>query len=236
MSSLFLEPENPAISGPTIADNVTAHVACQAILAAVLGRDRGNSVRRVEVNMLEATVAFMPDPFGYLHQMGLVSDVHLRARTSQSFAFVCGDGELLALHLSSQEKFWAAFVNALGRNDLLSDTRFESRMSRIEHYDELRMAVADDFKRHTRSEWLRLFAETDLPVAPVYDVTEVANDPHVRHLDTFLQLNHPTEGWITTIRRPIRLDGSRDDQPKRAPPTLGEHTDEVLRELDMSAE
>jgi len=234
MSSLFVEPESPSISGPTLADNVTAHIACHGILAAVVGRNDGKTVRRVEVNMLDSTVAFMPDPFGYLHQMGLVSDTRLRAHTSQSYAFTCADGKLIAIHLSSQEKFWIAFVDALGRPDLLSDPRFASRMARIEYYEDLREAVSADFRRRSRAEWVKIFADADLPVAPIYDVTEVGDDPHIRHLDTFFQLHHSTEGSITAIRRPIRFDGSREDQPTRAPPTLGEHTDEVLRELDLS--
>jgi formyl-CoA transferase len=233
MSSLFMDRDDPAIVGPTIVDNVTAHTACQGILAAVLSRGRGDPVRRVEVNMLDAAVAFIPDPFGYLHQMGIVSDERLRARTSQSYAFACGDGKLLAVHLSSQEKFWDAFVTALNRPDLLSDPRFSSRMQRIEHYGDLHAAVAADFRREPRSAWLGRLADADLPVAPVHDVSAVADDPQIRHLDTFVQLHHPTEGAITAIRRPIRLDGTRDDQPRMAPPTLGEHTEEILRELDL---
>jgi crotonobetainyl-CoA:carnitine CoA-transferase CaiB-like acyl-CoA transferase len=234
MSSLFMEPDDPEISGPTIADNVTAHVACQGILAALLGRGRDGVSRRVEINMLDATVAFMPDPFGYLHQMGLVSDTHLRARTSQSYAFECSDGKLIAIHLSSQEKFWRAFVEGLNRLDLLDDPRFETRMARIENYEGLRQAVGAEFGKRTRAEWSELFSDAGLPVAPIYDVTEVESDPQIVHLDTFFRLSHATEGTIVAIRRPIRFDGQRDDQPASAPPTLGEHTDEILEDLGLA--
>ncbi len=113
--------------------------------------------RRVEINMLDATVAFMPDPFGYLHQMGLVSDTHLRARTSQSYAFECSDGKLIAIHLSSQEKFWRSFVEGLNRLDLFDDPRFGTRMARIENYEGLRQAVGAEFGKRTRAEWSELF-------------------------------------------------------------------------------
>jgi crotonobetainyl-CoA:carnitine CoA-transferase CaiB-like acyl-CoA transferase len=233
MSSLFIDRRNSSISGPTIADNVTAHAACQGILAAIIGKDRGHAERRVEVNMLDATIAFMPDPFGYLHQMGIVSDTRLRARTSQSYAFECSDGKFIALHLSSQEKFWRAFVAALGRQDLLENARFSSRMARIENYEALRESVIGDFRARPRSDWLKILADADLPVAPVYDVTEVGDDPHVQHLDTFFPMAHPVQGKVMGIRRPIRFDGRRDDQPTVAPPTLGEHTEEILRELNL---
>jgi len=231
MSSMFMDRENPEITGPTIADNVTAHCACQGILAAVVGRERGQPARRVEVNMLDATIAFMPDPFGLWHQLGLVSDTRLRAQSSQSFAFACSDGRLIAIHLSSRDKFWTILVEALDRRDLQSDPRFSNRLSRIDNYEALRLALAADFRRRPRSEWLKFFADFDLPVAPVYDVSEAGDDPHVRHLGTFHKLDHPTEGSFMSIRRPIWYDGSRQDQPVIAPPTLGEHTQEILREL-----
>jgi crotonobetainyl-CoA:carnitine CoA-transferase CaiB-like acyl-CoA transferase len=234
MSSLFLEPSDPSISGPTIADNITAHVACQGVLAALLGRGRDGVSRRVEINMLDATVAFMPDPFGYLHQMGMVSDMHLRAHTSQSYAFECSDRKLIAIHLSSQEKFWRSFVEVLNRIDLFNDPRFETRMSRIENYEGLRQAVTLEFGKRTRTEWSELFSDAGVPVAPIYDVTEVGSDPQIIHLNTFFRLSHATEGTITAIRRPIRFDGQREDQPAVAPPTLGEHTDEILEYLGLA--
>jgi crotonobetainyl-CoA:carnitine CoA-transferase CaiB-like acyl-CoA transferase len=232
MASLFLEPDEPDVTGPTIGDNVTAHYACQGILAALFARERGEPARRIDVNMLESTIAFMPDPFAYYTQMGLVSDPHLRAHTSQSYAFLCADGRTLMLHLSSQQKFWERFVAALGRPDLLADPRFESRASRIAHYDDLRGLVAPDIAKRPRSHWVSVFVDADVPAAPVYDVTEVFDDPQVRHLETFADLHHARMGTVRTIRRPSYVDGARTDQPLRAPPVLGEHTGEILAELD----
>ena len=234
MSSMLLDPGDPQILGPTLADNISAHCACQGILAALFDRARGGPARRVEVNMLEATIAFMPDPFSLLTRTGLVSDARSRAHASQSFAFACGDSKLIAVHLSSRDKFWRALTDALDRPALLSDPRFSTRQSRIDNYDELRRAVAPDFLHRPRAKWLRHFADFDLPVAPIYDVSEVVDDPHVRHLGTLFTLQHPVEGRMTAIRRPIRFDGSRQDQPASPPPTLGEHTEEVLRELGLS--
>ncbi|MCK1513152.1 CoA transferase [Bradyrhizobium sp. 190] len=233
MSSLFLDTATADITGPTTADNVTAHVACQGILAALVGLGRGHAPLRVEVNMLEATIAsFMADPFGYLHQMGLVSDPKLRPRTSQSYAFVCKDMKLIAVHLSSQEKFWKAFATSMGREELLSDTRFATRPDRIENYAALHLALAKDFLLLPRAAWFERLSEAGLPVAPIYDVSEVESDPQIRHLQTFCDVEHPTEGRVRTIRRPLRFEGQRDDQPLSAPPTLGEHTAEILCELE----
>ncbi len=233
MSSLFVDPDDPLITGPTLADNITAYTAAQGILAAIFGRDRGRPVHRVEVNMIDATIAFMPDPFGQLHQLHVVTDRRMRGRDSQSFAFACSDGKLIAVHLSSREKFWNIFVEALGLHDLASDPRFSDRHVRTDNYEDLREALNPRFRTRSRSEWLKFFADVDLPVAPIYDVSEVGNDPHVRHLGTFHTLKHPTQGLISAIRRPIWLNGSRNDQPMVAPPVLGEHTEEILNELEQ---
>jgi hypothetical protein len=82
ISSLYLSAEDSQITGPTISDNVTAHYACQGILAALYERTKTNLGRRLDVNMLESSLAFIPDPFAYLTQLKLVSDPLLRAKTS----------------------------------------------------------------------------------------------------------------------------------------------------------
>jgi formyl-CoA transferase len=231
MSSLFLDPENPQITGPTISDNITGYYASQGILAALFGREKTGVGRRIDVNMLEATLAFMPDPFGYYTQMDIVSDPKLRARTSQSYAFRCGDEKLLTVHLSSQEKFWEQFVDVIARPDLLTHEKSNSRALRIENYDFVNEVASEIFARHPRSYWLEVLAKRDIPFAPVYDVVEVLADPQIRHLGTFSTVTHPAMGPLTAIRRPVLFDKSRDDQPQIPPPMLGEHTAEVLAEL-----
>ncbi len=236
MSSLFVSPDDPRITGPTIADNVTGYHACYGIMAALFERERTGAARRIDVNMLESTIAFMPDPFGYYTQMNMVSDPHLRPHTSQSYAFRCADGKLITIHLSSQAKFWEDFVATIGRPDMLEHPAMKTRVQRIDNFDIVHAMAAEEFAKHPRSHWLDAFAKVDVPFAPVYDVTEVFDDPQVRHLDTFFALDHRDMGRLTAIRRPVRFDGSRSDQPAVAAPTLGEHTAEILRELGLSEE
>jgi crotonobetainyl-CoA:carnitine CoA-transferase CaiB-like acyl-CoA transferase len=236
MSSLFVDAQDPRITGPTIGDNVTSHYACQGILAALLERERTGVARRIEVNMLDATLAFIPDPFAYYTQMQLVSDPYLRAHTSQSYVFQSSDKKLFAVHLSSQEKFWVNFVKAIECPSLLDDNRFETRMDRIANYEALRVIAGEIFVNKCRDHWLEVLSGFDVPVAPVYDVTEVANDPQVKHLDSFMVLQHPEMGAVTSIRRPVYRDRSRGDQPHRPPPKLGEHTLDVLGEVGVRLE
>jgi len=231
LSSLFIDIADPRITGPTIADNVTGHYACQGILAALLERERSGNATRIEVNMLEAALAFIPDPFAYYTQLGMISDPNLRAHTSQSYVFKTQDRKLFAVHLSSQTKFWEAFVAAIECPELLSDHRFATRLDRIKNYIQLSETLRATFLDKPLVHWVEKFTRQGVPSAPVYDVTEVFADPQVVFLDSFSELNHPEMGALTVIRRPLYRNGSRDDQPLWPPPKLGEHTDEVLREL-----
>ncbi len=97
IASLLLDPENPQACGPTIPDNATGMFACYGILGALYERERTGRGRRVEVNMLEAAISFIPDPFANYTQMGITNNPLTRVANSHSFAFRCADGKLLAI-------------------------------------------------------------------------------------------------------------------------------------------
>jgi formyl-CoA transferase len=236
MSSQFLDHDNPRLTGTTISDNVTGQYACAGILAALLERERTGIARRVEVNMLEATMAFMPEPFGYLTQDGQTSDAYLRIKNSQAYAFRCKDGKLVAIHLSSQEKFWRQFAETIGRNDLPEDSRFLTLAARVTNYESLLVEAAVEFGKFPRADWLKRFEKVDVPFIEINDIADVFSNEQVKHLDPFFELIHPQKGKLVGIRRPILFDGSRDDQDTAAPPTLGQHTQEILAELDLNQE
>jgi crotonobetainyl-CoA:carnitine CoA-transferase CaiB-like acyl-CoA transferase len=230
IASLQLDPERPQSSGPTIPDNATGMFACYGILGALYERERTGRGHRVEVNMLEAGIAFIPDPFANYTRAGIKSDRLTRVAASQSFAFRCSDGKLLAVHLSSQPKFFEAIVAALERPDLLQDERFTTRDLRIKNYGELNRVFADIVATKPRIHWMNAFEANDVPFAPVQSLQDVLDDPQVRYLRTFYQQLHPTEGEITAIHRPVLIDGARNERALPAP-TLGEHTGAVLAEL-----
>jgi len=225
--SLFLDRDDPGISGPTIADNAGGVFACYGILGALFERTRSGIGRRVEVNMLEALMAFVPDSFAMLTSIGVVSDRDTRVASSQSYALKCADGKLVALHLSSPEKFWQGLVRAFEAPELATDPRFERRMGRVDNYDALRRELKAIAIRQTRAYWVARFEEYDVPYAPINAVDEALADPQIQALGTFYTTTHPHEGEVVSIRRPVLIDGQRSvaDVP---PPTLGEHNAEVL--------
>jgi formyl-CoA transferase len=230
IASLLLDPDKPQASGPTIPDNATGMYACSGILGALYERERTGKGRRIEVNMLEAAISFIPDPFANHTQMAIKNDPLTRVASSHSFAFRCADGRLLAIHLSSQPKFWEGLLAALELPELAGDARFRTRELRIKNFSELTRVLGETVARKPRAEWMTLLETHDVPFAPVHNIPDVIDDPQVRHLETFRTLKHPTEGDISAIRRPIRIDGGRDGSDLPAP-TLGEHTDAVLHEL-----
>ncbi len=230
ISSLLLDPENPQTCGPTIPDNATGMFACYGILGALYEREKTGRGRRVELNMMEAAISFMPDPFANHTLLGIKNDPITRVASSHSFAFRCADAKLLAVHLSSQTKFWEGMLIAIGRMDIASNERFKTRDLRINNFLELTRVLADVFVTKPRSEWMPLLEAQDVPYAPIHNIPEVIDDPQVKHLEAFRTLHHPTMGEQLTIRRPVRIDGGHDGSYIAAP-TLGQDTVSVLNEL-----
>ena len=233
ISSLTLDPESPFSSGPTISDDVTGMYACIAILGALYDRALTGRGHRVEVNMLEASMAFIQGAFTHFMQNGVVPDRFTRASTSQSFVFRCADRKLLAVHLSTGEVFWKSLVTTvLEADDLAGDPRFARHPERVKHYAVLRDALAARFPARTRSDWMVRLEQADVPFAPIYQVDEALADPQVVANRTVCELTHPTQGRVRTINSPMLIDGKRPQNDRRAPPLLGEHSQPIRGELD----
>jgi len=235
MLSQFLDAQAPQPAGPTLSDNITGHYLAYGILAALFERARTGKARRVETTMLEATMAFAPDALINHKRFGVEIGPLSRVGTSQSYAFRCADGRLIAIHLSNQQKFWDGLLQALERQDIAADPRFAEREGRIRNYQPLAAALADAFAARSRAEWEQRLAAQDVPYAPVLQPGEVFDDPQVRHLGSFARLQHPREGEIFVVSPPVLFDRQRPGE-MRAPPVLGEHTDEVLQELGLDGD
>ena len=229
-----LDPENPRFTGPTVSDNVTGMYAALGILGALYERSVTGIGRRLEINMLEASIAFIPDHYSnYL--AGLTPRPNSRAALSQCFAGTCRDGKLIAIHLSSQEKFWLGMLTVLGLIDLKDDERFRTRADRYKYYFELTAIVDGALKANDRGKWMAALEAADVPFAPIYSVAESLEDEQARHLGTFVrsQLADGTPG--VSIRSPIWVDGKRMKTPARAP-MLGEHNQEFTTDGPVKME
>ncbi len=229
VSSLFLDPSDPEVTGPTISDNVTGMYAAYGILGALYERTKTGVGRRLEVNMLESTISFIPDAFASVTQLGIPLDPYSRVAASQSFVFRCGDGKMVAVHLSSIEKFWTGLLEAADAAELATDARFTTRMLRVENYLPLRDALSAQFAARPQAEWIERLERADVPYATVNTIPDSLADPQLISLGSYFPIEHPTEGRLTAIHSPLHVDGERIT-PRQPAPTLGEHSDRVLRE------
>jgi crotonobetainyl-CoA:carnitine CoA-transferase CaiB-like acyl-CoA transferase len=227
-------PEKPQIVGPAISDAVTGLHGVYGILAALYEREKTGVGRRLDVTMIESMISFLRSPMESYLETGETPPVLDRPAGSHTFAFQCGDGKSVAIHLSLPEKFWMAMVEAIERPDLLVHPLFSTRKGRLDNYAALTEDLRPTFLTLSRLEWMARLEERDVPFAPVNDFAEVDQDPQVRHLGTFTTHRHEGRGEMRRINRPVFVDGGREIAVK-PPPYLGEHTDGVLEELGIGA-
>ena len=228
--NLLVNPENPRVVGPAIADSLTGFYAAYGVMGALFERGRTGVGRTVEVSMLEAMAHFNLDAFTHYFQANEVMGPYSRPSVSQSYVLECGDGKWIALHMSSPEKFWQGLANTIEQPDLFSDARFATREARIANQERLIELLGTHFKRRPRDAWCARLQAEDVPHAPMYDTSEALNDPQAIHLQMTTQAMHPVMGLFRTVRSPVSFDGQRA-LAVRPPPTLGEHNDEVRAEL-----
>ena len=231
--NLLVNPQNPRVVGPAIADSLTGFYAAYGVMGALFERSRTGVGRTVEVSMLEAMAHFNLDAFTHYFQADEVMGPYSRPSVSQSYVLACGDDKWIALHMSSPEKFWQGLANAIEQPDLFSDARFATREARIAHQETLIDLLGERFKRRTRDEWCARLQHEDVPHAPMYDTSEALVDPQAVHLQMTTQAEHPVMGLFRTVRSPVSFDGQRA-LDVRPPPTLGEHNDEIRAELQRA--
>ena len=110
--------------------------------------------------------------------------------------------------------------------DLFQDERFASRQARIANQETLIEVMQPIFAVHDRAEWCRRLDANDVPHSPMYTTAEVPEDAQARHLQLFVETEHPVVGTFRTVRSPVSFDGERPLEVT-APPVLGEHNEEL---------
>jgi crotonobetainyl-CoA:carnitine CoA-transferase CaiB-like acyl-CoA transferase len=223
---LLINPANPRVVGPAIADSVTGFYAAFGILGAVYERQRTGHGRRLDISMLEAMCHFNLDDFTHYFAEGEVMGPYSRPSVSQSYVFECADGKWVALHMSSPEKFWQGLASAIERPNLFQDPRFVDRAARILHQDDLIELMAPIFKSRPLAVWCERLEREGVPYSPVYTSAEALDDPAARHLGIKVEAEHPVMGRFQTVRFPVSFDGQPISEVT-PPPTLGEHDQEI---------
>jgi len=223
---LLVNPGNPRVVGPAIADALTGFYTAYGILAALYEREQTGRGRTVETSMFEAMCHFNLDDFTHLFSEGLVMDAWSRPHVSQSYVFECADGGWIALHMSSPPKFWENLAKLLLAEVLppdLAQTLFHGKKRGFN--PPLRHWLQHDLAERYPGLGERL-AGLEVPHSPVFNSAEVAEGELAAHHGLVLETEGP-HGPFRTIRSPIRFDGERQTEVT-APPVLGADNERVL--------
>jgi CoA:oxalate CoA-transferase len=229
-------PENaPYRVGYPMADTIGGITAAFAVAAALADRSREGGTF-IDVSMLEAVMSTM----GWAVSNHLVAGREPKpmgnenVTASPSGTFRTGDG-LLNIAANKQEQF-EAVCHVVGRPELIQDGRFGERQSRLQHRFELKAILEEAMASRSTDEWWKLFNQAGVPAGPVYSVPQALEHPQVAErgmVGTFPDA--PGVGRdIRLLRTGFKVNG-KTPQVDSPPPTLGQHSEEILASLGYSA-
>jgi crotonobetainyl-CoA:carnitine CoA-transferase CaiB-like acyl-CoA transferase len=220
----------PQRVGVAVVDVLTAAHAVIAILAALRHRDATGDGQHVDLALLDVQVAAMINIAQAYLSAGVVAhrngNEHPSVTPSQSFQ--CSDG-LIMLAAANDGQF-ARLCQAVGMPGLANEPCFVHNAARVRNRDTLTQLLQTVFSRGTVKEWVDRLVAAGIPCAPVNDIAAVFDDPQVRERQMRMEVDHPEAGRLGLVASPLRLSASPVTY-RLPPPLLGQHTDEVLKEI-----
>jgi crotonobetainyl-CoA:carnitine CoA-transferase CaiB-like acyl-CoA transferase len=221
----------PTKVGVALLDVICGLYAATAIQAALVGRAATGRGCRVTVSLFDASVAALvnqaanhllggavPGPMGNAHPN--IVPYQLFRASDRPFILAAGN-----------DRLFARTCDVLGRPELAADERFSTNAARVRNREHLIPMLEEAFARRTASEWLSALEAVAVPCSPVRSIDEVfASAEGAAALQT---VDDPERGSLRLVASPIRVDGRRTPT-RRPPPGIGEHTAEVLAELEES--
>jgi crotonobetainyl-CoA:carnitine CoA-transferase CaiB-like acyl-CoA transferase len=227
---------HPTKVGVAISDVVTGLFATIGVLAALQARGgTGATGQRVDVSLLSSTLAVLVNQAQNAFVTGVPptrrGNAHPNIVPYETFA--TADGEL-ALAVGS-ERQWPRFCGAIGLPHLATDARFATNGDRVVHRETLRPLLAERFLERTTAAWVDVLVAAEIPCGPIADVAAAFASPEARARGMLVEVEHPALGVLRQAGIPIELS-TTPGSIRTAPPLLGEHTDEVLREAGLDAD
>jgi len=237
LMSICGEPDGtPTKYGVAIVDVVTGLYACNAILAALAARERTGRGQHVEVCLYDSGIAML---------INVASNYLLSGKDARRYGnghpsivpyttYPTADG-LIAVAVGNDGQF-ARFAETIGRGEWARDARFARNPDRVTNRDVLDGLIAQALESGKTAAWIEKLRAAGVPCGPIHSVAEALTDPHTLARDMVRTVKHPTAGDLKMVGIPFRFSGT-PAMIRRAPPLLGQHTEEVLgAELGLSAE
>lgn len=220
--------DEPAFVPSLIGDKICGMALTSAVTAALLHRERTGEGQMVEVPMLETLAAFNSiEMFGgmaFEPPIGPSGYKRMKARRPVRTK----DGWLTMLPYSGEN--WCAFFEAVGHPECIEEFQVRDPVARARNIDRIYDRMRDIAITRTTAEWEALLLSIDVPHTAFARLSEVAEQPHLKAVGLFEQVEHPSEGTLLQARPPARFSASPPGV-RRLAPRLGEHTREVLREV-----
>lgn len=220
----------PQKAGVAMADLMTGMYATIAVMAALTHRDRTGEGQYIDMALLDVQVAMLANMGSNYLASGNApkrwGNAHQNIVPYQTFA--TSDGHIIVA--AGNDGQYRKFVQVGGCPELADDPRFVTNPLRVQQRDVLVPILAEMVKRKTKKEWIAELEAAGVPCGPINNLDEVFSDPQVLAREVCVTLPHPTAGEVKLVGSPMRLSETPVNYAS-APPLLGQHTEQVLREL-----
>ena len=220
----------PVRVGTSVGDIVAGHQAAIGILAALRYRDQTGRGQQIDQSMVDGLVYVLENAIVRYTVSGDVPQPLGTAHPSITpfQGFQTGDGWIVTP--VGNEALWQTYCQAIERPDLADQPRFRTNQLRTQHRAEIIAILQEEMSKKTTEEWMAVFEKHQLPCSPVNTVDRVAEDPNINYRKMIVEIDQPEAGKMKIAGSPFHLSETPGEVRSPAP-LLGEHTEEVLREV-----
>jgi formyl-CoA transferase/CoA:oxalate CoA-transferase len=233
LMSITGAPDGPPFKvGASVVDTLAGMTAFQAILLALVRRGTTGVGGRADVSLLESALAILTyHASSYLLTGAVPQRLGNRHPNLAPYeTFETADGAVIVG--VGSESLWRAFCASIDRPELAGDPRFRTNADRVSNYAALRDTLAPVLRSRATTDWLVRWEQAGIPCGRVRSVGEALDGEQVAARGLIVEIDHPRTGRGRFVGSPIHLDAA-SRSARRPPPTVGEHTEEVLAELGL---
>lgn len=238
MMSVTGEPDEvpgggPQRAGVPVADIITGMYESIAICAAIANRAETGKGQHLDLALLDSQIALMSyqntNYFATGKPPARIGNLHPNIVPYQPFK--TSDGSVILA--CGNDNLFRKFCDVAGCSALTADPRFATNGKRVENRAEMTRLLQEIFAKRTTRDWVESLEAAGVPNGPINNIAQVFEEPQVKARNIKIELDHPIAGKMPLVASPMRFSGTPIEHTM-APPTLGQHTEDVLRSLGKS--